>query len=126
LIHLDTSVLVAALTGHRRAAPALARVIEDGERLAISTLALYEWLRGPRTEDEIATQHVLLPGAATVPFGREEAVVAAAAYRVVRNARRRTIDLAIAACAITRRAQLWTLNPRDFSDIPDLALFSPA
>jgi predicted nucleic acid-binding protein len=29
----------------------------------------------------------------------------------------------IAACAIVRGAALWTLNPRDFDDIPGLKLY---
>ena len=48
MIVLDTSVLVDALTGPRRSAPALRRAIESGERLLLSSLVLYEWLRGPR------------------------------------------------------------------------------
>jgi len=34
------------------------------------------------------------------------------------------IDLAIAACALTHEAALWTLNPEDFRDIPGLRLAS--
>jgi predicted nucleic acid-binding protein len=32
------------------------------------------------------------------------------------------MDLAIAACAIRREAELWTLNGADFKDIPGLRL----
>jgi predicted nucleic acid-binding protein len=53
-MHLDTSVLVDALAGRRRSARELRRVVERGERIAISMLALYEWLRGPRVETELA------------------------------------------------------------------------
>ncbi len=35
------------------------------------------------------------------------------------------IDLTVAACAIAHGAHFWTLNPDDFRDIPDLALFAP-
>lgn len=126
MIHLDTSALVDALTGRRRSEPTLRRLIADGERVAISTLALYEWLRGPRTEEEIEFQEALLPAAAAVAFGPEEATVAAAAYRSLRARRGRAVDIAIGACAITRRARLWTLNPRDVADLPDLELFAPA
>jgi len=126
LIHLDTSALVDALTGRRRSEPALRRLIADGERVAISTLALYEWLRGPRTEEEIEFQEALLPAAAAVPFGPEEAMVAAAAYRSLRARRGRAVDIAIGACAVTRQARLWTLNPGDVADIRDLELFAPA
>jgi predicted nucleic acid-binding protein len=33
------------------------------------------------------------------------------------------MDLAIAACALAHDAALWTLNPNDFADIPDLSLY---
>jgi len=36
--------------------------------------------------------------------------------------RERKLDLAIAATAILHDAALWTLNPRDFADIPRLRL----
>ena len=32
------------------------------------------------------------------------------------------MDLAIAACAIAREVPLWTLNRKDFADIPGLML----
>jgi predicted nucleic acid-binding protein len=43
-------------------------------------------------------------------------------YRKVPRPRGREIDLAIAACALTQDAALWTLNPSDFADIPGLEL----
>ena len=43
-------------------------------------------------------------------------------YRRLRRPRHREIDLAIAACAIVHGAELWTLNPQDFRDIPGLTL----
>ncbi len=48
MILLDTSVLIDGLSGPRRSAPALRAAIEDGERILLSALVLYEWLRGPR------------------------------------------------------------------------------
>lgn len=124
MIHLDTSVLVDALTGPGRSANALRRAIEQGERILLSTLVLYEWLRGPRREEELAAQEALFPREAAVAFGTEEAALAATLYRAVRRPRGREVDLAVAACAITQGAQFWTLNPGDFRDIPDLALFA--
>ncbi len=35
------------------------------------------------------------------------------------------VELAIAACAITWDAELWTLNLVDFDDIPDLRVRLP-
>jgi predicted nucleic acid-binding protein len=122
LILLDTSVLIDALTGPRRSARRLRAAIDRGERILISTLVLYEWLRGPRHEEEITAQEALFPGASAIAFGNDEASLAARLYRTVRSPRGREIDLAIAASALTHRAALWTLNPRDFSDIPHLRL----
>lgn len=59
-------------------------------------------------------------------FGPREAEMAATLYRRVPRARQRELDLAVAACALTHAAALWTLNARDFSDIPDLQLFDAA
>lgn len=122
MIHLDTSLLIDALTGPRRSAGRLRAAIERGERILLSTLVLYEWLRGPRREEEIAAQEALFPGGSAVAFGRDEASLAARLYQTVRSPRGREIDLAIAACALTHRAALWTLNPNDFSDVPHLRL----
>jgi predicted nucleic acid-binding protein len=122
MIHLDTSALVAALTGPRTAAPTLRLFVRDGMRLGVSTLVLYEWWRGPRTEDELRDQELLLPRGAAFGFGVDEALAAAKLYRQLRQPRHREIDLAIAACAIVQRAAFWTLNPQDFRDIPGLEL----
>jgi predicted nucleic acid-binding protein len=91
--------------------------------------------RGPRTDAELHDQEALFPEAAAFEFGAAEAAVAAKLYRQVRNPpsprgfgvaspRGRSIDLAIAACAIVQNAALWTLNPQDFKDIPGLELIA--
>jgi len=123
VIHLDTSVLVDALTGPRRSARTLRRVLDQGERIGIATLVLYEWLRGPRRDVELAHQEALLPTAEALPFGTREAALAAELYRAVPRARQREFDLGVAACALASGAALWTLNAHDFRDIPGLALF---
>jgi predicted nucleic acid-binding protein len=57
-----------------------------------------------------------------VTFGAAEAVVASRLYKAVPRARGREIDIAVAACALVADAAIWTLNPADFRDIPDLRL----
>ena len=121
--HLDTSVLVDALTGERRSARELRRVVERGERIAISTLVLYEWLRGPRVEPDVADQEELFPADQAVPFGPREAERVAQLYRGVPRARGREFDLCVAACALVHGARLWTLNHGDFRDVPGLLLY---
>jgi len=125
VIHLDTSVLVDALTGPRRSAPALRNVFARGERVALSALVLYEWLRGPRREAELVDQEALFPREQALPFGAREAARAADLYRSVARARQREFDLAVAACAMVDGAALWTLDAADFLDIHGLELFRP-
>lgn len=126
MIVLDTSVLVDSLTGEKTSAPALRRVIERGERIVIPALAVYEWLRGPRLPEELAAQEFLFPKERVIVFGLEEAAASARLYGLARRPRGREMDLAIAACAIVRDAELWTLNRADFKDIPGLRLYSLA
>jgi predicted nucleic acid-binding protein len=122
MIHLDSSVLVDALTGPKRSEPRLRQLIQEGERMLLSSLVVFEWRRGPRTSEEIADQEALFPASRSIPFGSEEALAAADLYRKLKRARGREVDIAIAACAIAQDSLLWTLNPADFSGIPNLKL----
>lgn len=91
----------------------------------LATLVLYEWLRGPRLEEELVAQEALFPSASAIAFGMDEAARAAELYRVVPRARGREVDVAIAACALVWDARLWTLNVDDFRDIPGLVVERP-
>jgi predicted nucleic acid-binding protein len=122
IVHVDTSALVDALTGSRRSLDRLTALVADGHRIALSTIVLYEWLRGPRTGADLTAQQELLPREDAAPFGIAEAELAAQLYGAVRRPRGREVDLAVAACAIAGRASLWTLNRVDFADIPNLKL----
>jgi len=122
IVHVDTSALVDALTGPRRSLDTLIGLTDAGHRLALSTIALYEWLRGPRARAELAAQEELFPSEDAVAFGPAEAAVAARLYKQVSRARGREIDLAVAACAVANGAAIWTLNPADFRDIPGVHL----
>jgi predicted nucleic acid-binding protein len=121
-VHLDTSALIDALTGPRRSLGSLTALAEHGHRLTLSTIVLYEWLRGPRTRVELSAQEDLFPREAAVAFGPAAADLAAKLYRRVQRGHGREIDLAVAACALAGDAALWTLNRGDFADIPDLRL----
>ena len=90
----------------------------------ICSFVLYEWLRGPRKPHELADQEKLFPRREIVSFGPVEAALSAELYQALGRARGREADIAIAACAIVREAELWTLNRADFKDIPKLRLSS--
>jgi predicted nucleic acid-binding protein len=122
MIVVDTSILVEAFTRDRSTKAALRAALERGERMLVPTLALYEWLRGPRRPEELHAQEALLPAGDSIPFGADEASTAARLYTTLSRARGREVDIAIAACAITHDALLWTLNEKDFADIPGLEL----
>jgi predicted nucleic acid-binding protein len=122
MILLDTSVLIEMLAAGGTMRDDLRAAIARGDRLAIPTLVLYEWLRGPRLEAELAAQEALFPSDDALPFGPPEAELAADLYRQLPRSRGREIDLAIAACALTWDAALWTLNAADFADVPGLEL----
>ena len=122
IVHVDTSALIDALTGPRRSLDTMIRLTEQGDRLTLSTIVLYEWLRGPRSRAELSAQEELFPRDAAVAFGSAEADVAAKLYGRIRRPRGRELDIAVAACAIAHGGALWTLNPDDFRDIPGLPL----
>lgn len=122
MIVVDTSVLIESLGAGGSKRNEFRRAIASGHRMVVPALVLYEWLRGPRLEAELAAQEAVLPSAEALAFGPDEASAAAELYRRLPRARGREIDLAIAACALSWHASLWTLNPNDFADIPGLRL----
>jgi predicted nucleic acid-binding protein len=125
LVHLDTSVLIDAFGGPRRSLPHVIAATSAGDVLTYSALVSYEWLRGPRVESETTVVQRFFGDQGIVAFGRQEAELAATLYKHAKRARLRQADLAIAACAIEHGARLWTLNERDFDDVPGLMLYRP-
>jgi predicted nucleic acid-binding protein len=123
VILLDTSALVDSLTGSKRSEPVLKAVLGRGDRLGLPVLVLYEWLRGPRTLRELEVQEILFPPEVILAFETPDARLSARLYSSLPRARTREFELAIAAIAIRHDALLWTLNTRDFADIPQLRLF---
>ena len=105
--------------------PALRSALARGNRMAIPSLVSFEWRRGPRNLAELALQEALFPADEAVSFGPSEAIEAAELHRSVGRSGSREVDLAIAACAITHGAELWTQNLAGFIDIPDLSIHTP-
>lgn len=67
-------------------------------------------------------REMLFPPDAAITYGPREAALGADLYRSLPRARGREMDIAIAATAILKDAELWTLNAADFADIPKLRL----
>lgn len=122
MIVLDTSVLIEGLGAGGMLREELRRSIVRRERMALPTLVLYEWLRGPRLPEELAAQEAIFPSDRALSYGPEAAAVAADLYRRVSRPRGRELDLAIAASVLVWGGVLWTLNVRDFHDVPGLEL----
>lgn len=124
MILLDTSVLVEGLGAGGRLREALRNAIASRHRLAVPTLVLYAWLRGPRLPEELVSPGGALSlgtGARLRPRGG--------------GPRRRTVPLPPQAPGprggpghrrdpLDWRARLWTLNPDDFRDVPGLELYA--
>jgi predicted nucleic acid-binding protein len=124
VIHLDTSVLIDLFAEDgRQTGLAMEQALDNGDVLEMSTIALYEWLRGPRRAEHLRWQEALFPSSDAIPFTVFEARRAALLFRALGGARQRSLDFAIAACALEYDAALWTLNREDFEDIPGLTLY---
>ena len=121
MIYLDTSVLIDAFTGQQRSSLELRQLLAGPDPVVICGIVLFEWLRGPRSQEELSAQDTLFPSADAVSFTFAEARIAAARHSKAAG----EAVLVIAACAIGNGASLWTLNPDDFKDIPGLVLWSP-
>jgi len=122
VIFIDTSALIDSLCVPRRSFDRLEMLIASSEQIGLSTLVLYEWLRGPRTSGELLDQERVFPREEAILWGPVDAARAADLYKLVHRPRAREIDIAIAASAMVHNASLWTLDPRDFEDIPGLKL----
>lgn len=122
MFHLDTDFLVFALA---TAGPERRRLLElaaAGETIEVSAVAWFEFCRGPRTPEQIATTRSFLEDGHVVAFSEDLAESAADVFRQLGSPRRRAADVAIGVTAVARGATLVSRNARDFAGIPGLAV----
>jgi predicted nucleic acid-binding protein len=114
MIHLDTNFLIGAITTGSYLRGAMDKWFAAGEQFATSAISWSEFVTGPVTPSQIQTALTILENR-IVPFGFEEAMLAADLYNQIGRKRSLRIDSFVAAVAISSSASLATENRRDFS-----------
>jgi len=125
---IDTDIVIYHVNDVRPATQLVDGLFDEG--IAISAITLMEVLDGlEQARDARLAQsrfRVFASRVPVIPFGPDEAAVAASMRRVLRQqgrrVRPRALDLLIAATALTHDLTLVTNNPSDYQDIRDLRL----
>lgn len=120
ILHLDTDFLVYAVATAGPERRWLIEIVNAGESIEMSSVAWYEFSRGPRTPEQLATARAFLTADGIVPFSEQFASAAAEVFRILGSPRRRAADICIGVTAVLRGATLISRNARDFAGIPDL------
>jgi len=113
MIHLDTSLLMDLVTVGSPHIAVIRQWLENGEELATCAIAWSEFLNGPHTKaQKDAVQAVL--GGRILDFTVKEAEQASRLFHYTGRKRGSHVDCMIAACAMTRDAEVATRNGADF------------
>ena len=120
--HLDTDFLVYALSERGPERIRLSELASSLSQIHMSSLAWYEFSRGPRTPEQLAVARSFLSDVGVLPLTEEIAVRAADVFRSLGSPRNRTGDIVIGVTALLAGATLLTRNRRDFAAIPGLRL----
>ena len=119
-IHLDTDFLVLALSRAGSERVRLMELASSDTMIQISSIAWYEFARGPRIPEQVAVARAFFLDDGVIPFSEELATLSAEVFRELGSPRRRAADIAIGVTAAAMEARLLTRNARDFEDIPGL------
>src|SRR6185503_721240 len=119
-VHLDTDFLVYALSVRGAEREKLSELARSEAQIEISSVAWYEFSRGPRTAEQLAVARSFFGSDGIVPFSEELAAAAAEAFRTLGSPRKRAADVAIATTAAAAGAVLLSRNAKDFAGIPGL------
>lgn len=119
-VHLDTSFLIRALVPGSDPDQLLRMWLQEGRRLAMSSVAWTELLCGPLdvAGRELAARIV----ADRIPYSERDAESAAELFNETGRRRGSLIDCMIAAVASRRGAPLATLNRNDFRRFESVGL----
>lgn len=120
--HLDTDFLVFALSMRGPERRRFEELVASPLVIEISSIAWYEFSRGPRLPEQLAVARSAFGSDGIVPFDEDLARQAADVFRALGSPRKRAADIAIAVTALRRGALLLSRNARDFAGIPGLLL----
>jgi len=113
MIHLDTNYLICLLVQGSPQALDTDGWLAAGQDLSASAIAWTEFLNGPVTLLEVSRARAVLQSR-IVPFGDQEAVLAAELFNKTGRRRGTRFDCLIAATAILADAEVATVNQSDF------------
>ena len=74
-LHVDADVLIYALAAAGPERRRLLQVAESGQALSMGVVAWYEFSRGPRTPEQLATARMLFAEDGLIPFSEPLAAV---------------------------------------------------
>lgn len=119
---LDSCFLIDLLAVDEAAVAKLEELVADGVPLAVSAITVTEVRRGLTEENARTGFDDVMADVAVVPFGREEARLAANLHRRLDGDGRAigAIDGMIAAAALERDGRLVTRNVTEFRRVDDL------
>lgn len=120
--HIDTDYLVYALSVAGPERNRLLELADSHHTLEMSSMAWYEFSRGPRTPEHLAVARNFLSDDGIIPFSEELASLAAECFKTLGSPRKRGADIVIGTTAAALKARLLTRNGRDFAGIPDLVI----
>jgi predicted nucleic acid-binding protein len=113
MIHLDTNYRIGLLVRGSREAQDVERWLAAGEPLAASAVVWSEFLNGPVIPLEVTRAESVIQSR-IVPFGKDEAAIAADLFNRTGRRRGSRFDCLIAATALAAQAALATVNQADF------------
>ncbi len=123
--HLDTDFLVVALAFAGPERQRLIDLAESENEMQMSSVAWYEFSRGPRTPEQLAVARSFFSEDGVIPFSEGLAALAADVFRNLGSPRRRSADIAIGVTAAAMEGVLLTRNRQDFAGIPHLLIEEP-
>ena len=119
-VHLDTDFLVYALATSGPERARLRELASSEAAIQISSIAWYEFARGPRFPEQLAVARAFFLEDGIIPFSEDLAALSAEVFRRLGSPRRRAADIAIGVTSAAMEARLLTRNARDFEGIPGL------